>query len=140
MPQLKNFYAGGEIVKLFTSCVGSEDAERIRQSYANAPLNEVFGNAELMNACFTLFENDLNVSMTASKLYMHRNTLIYSLNKIRSKCGLDLRRFPDAVTFLLLYALGGAKRAGGIPGGISGNISSGISGNKTGNKSGGDNI
>jgi len=45
------------------------------------------------------FENNLNVSETSRKLFVHRNTLIYRLEKIRKMTGLDLREFEDAITF-----------------------------------------
>ena len=45
------------------------------------------------------FENNLNVSETARKLFVHRNTLVYRLEKIRKLTGLDLREFEHAITF-----------------------------------------
>lgn len=45
------------------------------------------------------FENNLNVSETARKLFVHRNTLVYRLEKIKKVTGLDLREFDDAITF-----------------------------------------
>ena len=45
------------------------------------------------------FENNLNVSETSRKLFVHRNTLVYRLEKIRKLTGLDLREFDHAVTF-----------------------------------------
>ena len=45
------------------------------------------------------FENSLNVSETSRQLYIHRNTLVYRLDKIEKSTGLDLRVFDDAITF-----------------------------------------
>jgi len=45
------------------------------------------------------FENSLNVSETARQLYIHRNTLVYRLDKVNKATGLDLRVFEDAITF-----------------------------------------
>ncbi len=45
------------------------------------------------------FENNLNVSETSRKLFIHRNTLVYRLDKIYKLTGLDLRVFDDAITF-----------------------------------------
>ena len=42
------------------------------------------------------FENSLNVSETSRKLFVHRNTLVYRLEKIKKLTGLDLREFDDA--------------------------------------------
>ena len=45
------------------------------------------------------FENSLNVSETSRQLYIHRNTLVYRLDKLQKYTGLDLRVFEDAITF-----------------------------------------
>ena len=45
--------------------------------------------------CF--FDNDLNIAETARKLYLHRNTLVYRLDKFEKTTGLDLRNFEDAI-------------------------------------------
>ncbi len=45
------------------------------------------------------FENNLNVSETSRKLFVHRNTLVYRLDKIKKVTGLDLREFEHAITF-----------------------------------------
>jgi carbohydrate diacid regulator len=45
------------------------------------------------------FDNNLNVSETARKLFVHRNTLVYRLEKIKKLTGLDLREFDNAITF-----------------------------------------
>ena len=45
------------------------------------------------------FENNLNVSETSRQLYIHRNTLVYRLDKLQKMTGLDLRNFDDAIIF-----------------------------------------
>lgn len=69
-------------------------------------LKEVFkkGSVEAMDqeTLFTIqkfFENSLNVSETSRKLFVHRNTLVYRLEKIKKITGLDLREFEDAIVF-----------------------------------------
>lgn len=69
-------------------------------------LKEVFkkGSVEAMDqeTLFTIqkfFENSLNVSETSRKLFVHRNTLVYRLEKIKKVTGLDLREFEDAIVF-----------------------------------------
>ena len=58
-------------------------------------------NFRLMDDAFMskFFENDLNVSETSRKLFVHRNTLVYRLEKIKKLTGLDLREFDDAIVF-----------------------------------------
>ena len=69
-------------------------------------LKEVFkrGSIESLDheTLFTIqrfFENNLNVSETSRKLFVHRNTLVYRLEKIKKITGLDLREFEDAIVF-----------------------------------------
>ena len=54
---------------------------------------------ETLTTVQSFFENNLNVSETSRKLFVHRNTLVYRLEKIRKLSGLDLREFDHAVTF-----------------------------------------
>ncbi len=54
---------------------------------------------ETLDTVKAFFENNLNVSETSRKLFVHRNTLVYRLEKIRKLTGLDLREFDHAVTF-----------------------------------------
>jgi carbohydrate diacid regulator len=63
-------------------------------------------NDEMIHTIETFFDNSLNLSETARKLYIHRNTLVYRLEKVQRAIGLDLRNFDDAVTFKMMMLLG----------------------------------
>ena len=54
---------------------------------------------ETLSTINKFFENNLNVSETSRQLYIHRNTLVYRLDKLDRSTGLDLRVFDDAITF-----------------------------------------
>lgn len=54
---------------------------------------------ETLSTVNLFFENNLNISETARKMYVHRNTLVYRLEKIQKTTGLDVRVFDDALTF-----------------------------------------
>jgi carbohydrate diacid regulator len=56
---------------------------------------------ETLTTINKFFENSLNVSETSRQLYIHRNTLVYRLDKLQKNTGLDLRVFEDAITFKL---------------------------------------
>ena len=71
-------------------------------------LDEILGDQsinsldeETLNIIRTFFENNLNLSETSRQLYVHRNTLVYRLEKLEKKYGLDIRTFEDALTFKL---------------------------------------
>ena len=103
MPETSKFQAGGSLLsKLLNDAVKNKPsglpAGRELSSYA-----EAFEDKDLVETCFCLFENDLNVSKTAVRLYMHRNTLIYRIAKLKRLTGLDVCKFADAVSFIILY-------------------------------------
>jgi len=70
-------------------------------------IKEVFGenipdildDEEAMITINKFYENSLNISETARQLYLHRNTLVYRLERIQNAVGLDIRNFEDAMTF-----------------------------------------
>ncbi len=69
-------------------------------------IEEIFGDnvpeeldEETLNTINKFFENNLNVSETSRQLFVHRNTLVYRIEKIQKSTGLDLRNFDDALTF-----------------------------------------
>lgn len=78
---------------------------RFLEEYASHH-TDVFEDAETLSTLESFFELDCNVSETAKRLYIHRNTLLYRLDKIKQETGLDVRSFGDAVLVkitLLLY-------------------------------------
>lgn len=69
-------------------------------------IREIFGtkspddfDEETIVTINKFFENSLNVSETSRQLFIHRNTLVYRLDKLQKSTGLDLRVFEDAITF-----------------------------------------
>lgn len=69
-------------------------------------IREIFGgkspddfDEETLTTIYKFFENSLNVSETSRQLFIHRNTLVYRLDKLQKSTGLDLRIFEDAITF-----------------------------------------
>ena len=69
-------------------------------------MSEIFGDnlpdkldEETQITIHKFFENSLNVSETARQLYIHRNTLVYRIEKLQKETGLDIRNFDDALTF-----------------------------------------
>ncbi len=69
----------------------------IREIFVNKSPDEF--DEETLTTINKFFENNLNVSETSRQLYIHRNTLVYRLDKLQKSTGLDLRVFEDAITF-----------------------------------------
>jgi len=68
-------------------------------------IDEIFGDStpddiddEILMTANKFFDNSLNVSETSRQLYIHRNTLVYRLEKLQKSTGLDIRVFDDALT------------------------------------------
>ncbi len=57
---------------------------------------------EILTTVARFFENNLNVSETSRQLYIHRNTLVYRLDKLQKLTGLDIRNFDDAIIFKIM--------------------------------------
>ena len=69
----------------------------IREIFASKSPDDF--DEETLTTINKFFENNLNVSETSRQLYIHRNTLVYRLDKLQKSTGLDLRVFEDAITF-----------------------------------------
>lgn len=65
----------------------------------------IFNDRDMMDTAEEFLACSLNISETSRKLYMHRNTLLYRLDKIQEAAGLDIRGFSDAMVFKLMAVL-----------------------------------
>ncbi|MBR1925387.1 MAG: helix-turn-helix domain-containing protein [Clostridia bacterium] len=66
---------------------------------------EFLKNEELLLTIKEFLKNDLNVLKTSKKTFMHRNTLLYRIEKVKKLTGLDARCFEDAVVLEILISL-----------------------------------
>ena len=67
--------------------------------------SEIFEDEDMLGTAEEFLQSSLNVSETSRNLYMHRNTLLYRLDKIEKATGLNIRQFSDAVSFRVLTIL-----------------------------------
>ena len=81
------------------------DTKIYLETLLDSGAREIFSDEEMLNTAEEFLENNLNVSETSRKLYLHRNTLPYRLDKIEKATGLNIRKFSDAVTFRLITIL-----------------------------------
>lgn len=93
------------LIERFLADVPREMGQRYNSLLFNRKTARLF-NDEMVHTIEKFFENSLNLSETARQLYIHRNTLIYRLDKVQRIIGLDLRAFDDAVTFKMMMLLG----------------------------------
>lgn len=79
---------------------------QLPSNLCNVFIHEVFGedvpdnlDTETLSTINSFFENNLNVSETSRQLFIHRNTLVYRIEKLQKQTGLDIRNFDDALRF-----------------------------------------
>lgn len=101
----KIFYAEKNIFSYNTLGIGRL-IYQLPVSLCEMFIRETFGDRvpgtfdeETITTINKFFENNLNVSETARQLFVHRNTLVYRLEKLQKSTGLDIRIFDDALTF-----------------------------------------
>lgn len=102
----KIFYAEKKVNAYNTLGIGRL-IYQLPESLCRLFIDEIFGDNEVpddldeetLNTINKFFENNLNVSETARQLFVHRNTLVYRIEKLEKSCGLDVRKFDDALTF-----------------------------------------
>lgn len=101
----KIFYAENKVVAYSTLGIGRL-IYQLPINLCRIFIEEIFGenvpndlDDETLMTINKFFENNLNVSETSRQLFVHRNTLVYRIEKIQKSTGLDLRNFDDALTF-----------------------------------------
>lgn len=101
----KIFYAEKNVVAYSTLGIGRL-IYQLPVNLCKIFIEEIFGDNvpsdlddETLTTINKFFENNLNVSETSRQLFVHRNTLVYRIEKIQKSTGLDLRNFDDALTF-----------------------------------------
>ncbi|MBP1968965.1 uncharacterized protein YodC (DUF2158 family) [Virgibacillus natechei] len=92
-------------IDAFASIVVDQAGARLRNEMITIVLRELAADDELLHTVKTFIECNLNVSLAAKELYMHRNSLQYRLDKFIDKTGVDIRQFNQAmVVYLALLA------------------------------------
>ncbi|MCR4620642.1 MAG: helix-turn-helix domain-containing protein [Clostridiales bacterium] len=108
-PKQQIFNYSGMVLERFLYDIPEDSAVQFHQTLFNKKTAKLFSE-EMLNTIEAFFDNSLNLSETARKLYIHRNTLVYRLDKIQKITGLDLRTFDDAMTFKLLMLMGKLRK------------------------------
>ncbi len=98
------FYAGKRVISYNELGIGRL-IYQLPPSLCRMFIREIFGSDEpvefdheILSTIDNFFENNLNVSETARQLFVHRNTLVYRIEKLQKSTGLDIRTFEDAMT------------------------------------------
>ena len=105
-----NYRAGVHSYKEFLIVKMLEDLPKFKlteylETLLEPSAREIFNDKEMVKTAEEFLESGLNVSETARKLYLHRNTLNYRLDKIEKATGLNIRQISDAITFRMILII-----------------------------------
>ena len=103
-PEGRVFAYNRQAMERLISAIPAETRAQLRKELLSEETGKQL-NSEMMETVRAFFRNDLNLSTTARQLFIHRNTLIYRLDKIRKETGFDLRCFRDAAVFQMISCI-----------------------------------
>lgn len=84
------------------ACLNSDEKASISEKFLTPEIISVMKDKELIECINAFFKNNLNISETSRNAFLHRNTLLYRIEKIYKITGLNIRTFEDAMSFKLL--------------------------------------
>lgn len=87
---------------LFAMAIDQSNSDNLLSHVKEKQIQSITDDQELIATVIHFFENNLNVTDTSNRLFIHRNTLLYRLSKIEQMTGYDLRKFEDALNFYYL--------------------------------------
>lgn len=90
------------LLNIILDSMGRECPDSLYSMLSSQKVLKVLENEELLLSARVLFDNNLSIENASKQIYIHRNTMVYRIEKIQSLIGLDIRKFDDAMT---LYAL-----------------------------------
>ena len=84
------------------TCLDPDERANISERFLTTDIVSVMKDKELIECINAFFKNNLNISETSRNAFLHRNTLLYRIEKIYRITGLNIRNFEDAMSFKLL--------------------------------------
>lgn len=100
-----NYLDKNGLLNILVDYVPMKDMLAFSNDLIDDKFRGIMENEDMTRCVEYFFECDLNVAETSRKSFLHRNTLLYRLDRIQSLTGLNLRNFNDAVTFKLLMLI-----------------------------------
>ncbi len=83
-------------------CLNPDEQAAISEKFLTPEIISVMKDKELIECINAFFKNNLNISETSRNAFLHRNTLLYRIEKINKITGLNIRNFEEAMSFRLL--------------------------------------
>lgn len=89
----------------FVGSLNGDERVELADKFLTKEIVSVLKDSELKSSIDAFFENNLNISETSRNAFMHRNTLLYRIEKINKTTGLNIRNFQDALTLQILETI-----------------------------------
>ncbi len=93
------------VLNIMMDTMGRECPDCLYSMLNSKNVQNILEDEELMSTAQAFFDNNLNIAITSEKIFMHRNTLVYRIEKIHKAIGLNIRDFDDAITLKTLIIL-----------------------------------
>ncbi len=93
------------VLNIMMDTMGRECPDCLYSMLSSKKVMDVMEDEELIATAQAFFDNNLNIAITSEKIFMHRNTLVYRIEKIHKAIGLNIRDFDDAITLKTLIIL-----------------------------------
>lgn len=90
------------LCKTIVSVLNPDEQALISEKFLSPEIVSVMKDKELIECINAFFKNNLNISETSRNAFLHRNTLLYRIDKIHKITGLNIRNFEDAMSFKIL--------------------------------------
>ena len=94
-----------KLEKSLLSCLSLDQQAVIFEKFLTPEIISVLQDKELVDCINAFFKNNLNISETSRNAFLHRNTLLYRIEKISRVTKLNIRNFDDAMTFKMLLII-----------------------------------
>ncbi len=88
--------------KSVIGCLNPDEQASISERFLTPEIVSVMKDKDLIECINAFFDNNLNVSETSRNAFLHRNTLLYRIEKVNKVTGLNIRNFEEAMIFKLL--------------------------------------
>ena len=82
--------------------ISPDERALLNDKFLSAEVISIMKDKELIDCINAFLNNNLNISETSRNAFLHRNTLLYRIDKIHKTTGLNVRKFEDAMTFRIL--------------------------------------
>ena len=91
-----------DFCKTVMGCLNPDEQASISEKFLTREIVSVMKDKELIECINAFFKNNLNISETSRNAFLHRNTLLYRIDKVHKITGLNIRNFEEAMSFKLL--------------------------------------